>query len=163
MSLSKLGGQDAQLHEQKRPLWRSWESQAWFHSSGDWRKHGREISWSWKESIQLRVAQQTDAEQRRQAVCANYIGWEHQEEPMLAFLETQVLYPFQYMLILFNFPKNVASIRNKYYPCHSTIDEEIEVHKREVMCPRLHSQWWGRRRGMWEFDGPAAWLYFLFS
>ena len=88
-----------------------------------------------RKAFKARVAQQIDAEQRRQTVCENYIGWEHQEEPILAFLEIQVLYPFQCMLILFNFPKNVASIRNRYYPCHSIIDEEIEVHKRKWCAP----------------------------
>ena len=88
-----------------------------------------------RKAFKARVAQQIDAEQRRQTVCEIYIGWEHQEELILAFLEIQVLYPFQCMLILFNFPKNVASIRNRYYPCHSIIDEEIEVHKRKWCAP----------------------------
>lgn len=73
MSLSKLGGQDAQLHEQKRPC------------GGAGRvRHGftvvrlKEV---WRETLEVgrkafkaRVAQQTDAEQRKQAVCENYIG-----------------------------------------------------------------------------------------
>ena len=97
-----------------------------------------------RKAFKARVAQQTDAEQRRQTVCENYIGWEHQEEPILAFLEIQVLYPFQCVLILFNFPKNVASIRNRYYPCHSIIDEEIEVHKWKWCAPVV----WEEERGV---------------
>lgn len=100
-----------------------------------------------RKAFKARVAQQTDAEQRRQTVCENYIGWEHQEEPILAFLEIQVLYPFQCVLILFNFPKNVASIRNRYYPCHSIIDEEIEVHKRKWCAPGSTASGAGGREG----------------
>ena len=77
--------------------------------------------------------QQTGAEQRggRLSVRTSLVENIKKNQYHLAFLEIQVLYPFQYMLILSNFPKNVASIRNRYYPCHSFIDEEIEVHKQK--------------------------------
>ena len=113
--------------------------------------------WNWKEIIQSkRSAANRLRAKRRQAVCENFIGWEHQEEPIPSSLPWNpgtLPIPVHANLV---YPKNVASIRNRYYPCHSFIDEEIKVHKQKWCAPGFTASGRGEEYGNWMVQLPGS-------